>query len=459
MAAAGAAIVAGSTTSSDFPTTTGAPRKGPSDAFVTRLTPAGTAFATSTCLGGSDVDAADAVAVDTDGRVVVAGRTLSDDFPTANPAQANDAAALDAFAAQLDGTTPLMSTYLGGSGGEVAHGVALDPGGNAYVTGRTEGTFPDAGAGDDDHRAPARADARPGGAVPLQREDARPVQPDRRHLVRLPARRGAFTPCASPLTTKKLSLAARTFEVRAVNASGVADPTPAAFAFLVTQPRPEVKRYACALEPVGAYHDRGTRDWGPCDREVPCPRASACLLDLAVDEHDDSYLFNYDVHLQHFEAGAYKERGQRAPGLRDHRDDPAPGDRAGPGPGRRREPEPAVYAPAPGQRDGGRRLRRSGEREAGALEGAREREGRGRGARPAAVERRREKAAPQARADREADDRVPAGRRAGAHDDGGRQAQASGGETPFSDSGRGPKIRRSLSLIATSLMLASRRRM
>jgi hypothetical protein len=56
-------------------------------------------------------------------------------------------------------------------------------------------------------------------------------------------------------------------------------------------------------------------------------------------------------------------------------------------------------------------------------------------------------------------DRVPAGRRAGADHLGDRQAQASGGEIPRSDSGRGPKIRRSLSLIATSLMLASRRRM
>src|SRR4029077_19739710 len=52
---------------------------------------------------------------------------------------------------------------------------------------------------------------------------------------------GAFSPCASPLTTKKLSLAEHTFEVRAVNASGVADPTHAAFTFRVAQPRPEVK--------------------------------------------------------------------------------------------------------------------------------------------------------------------------------------------------------------------------
>jgi hypothetical protein len=119
---------------------------------------------------------------------------------------------------------------------------------------------------------------------------------------------GAFTPCTSPYTTKKLALAEHTFEVRAVNSSGVVDPTPAAFTFRITQPRPEVKHYACDLKIVGAYHDRGTRDWGPCDMNIPCPRAAVCLLALAVDEHDDSYLFNYDVHLQHFEDGAYKDR-------------------------------------------------------------------------------------------------------------------------------------------------------
>jgi hypothetical protein len=58
-----------------------------------------------------------------------------------------------------------------------------------------------------------------------------------------------------------------------------------------------------------------------------------------------------------------------------------------------------------------------------------------------------------------ADRHVPAGRRPGADVVGNREAQASGGEIPRSDSGREPKIRRSLSLIATSLMLASRRRM
>jgi hypothetical protein len=124
---------------------------------------------------------------------------------------------------------------------------------------------------------------------------------------------GAFRPCVSPYTTGTLALAQHTFEVRAVSAAGVSDPTPARFAFRVTQPRAAVDRLVCAIRPVGAHHDRGTRDWGPCTfRPIVCPRGASCLLDLAVDEHDDSYLFNYDVHLQRYE--------QYAPGKAAYRD-------------------------------------------------------------------------------------------------------------------------------------------
>lgn len=113
---------------------------------------------------------------------------------------------------------------------------------------------------------------------------------------------GGFRPCTSPYTTARLALAEHRFEVRAVSAAGAVDPTPAGFTFRVTQPRAEVRRHVCALRPAGDYHDRGTRDWGPCDfPEIVCPRAAACLLDLAVDEHDESYLFNHDVHLQRYE--------------------------------------------------------------------------------------------------------------------------------------------------------------
>jgi len=331
------AVVVGATQSGDFPAPP--PLHGPMDAFVARLTATG-AVASAQFLGGSDVDAADAVAVGKDGHVVVAGRTLSGDFP----AQNTKAAALDAFVTQLGGT----SLLIGGSGGDEAHGVAVDETGDAYVAGRTEGTFPEAGADPPgiDGFVAKLAIGSGGGPAPIPPTPTIPPAPEPsaptpettingrppaqtpdqvvqfRFAGRMPGQinpsagitfgcrldGGAFAPCTSPFTTKRLALAAHTFEVRAVNASGVVDPTPAAFTFQVGRPRPEVKRYACKLEPVGAYHDRGTRDWGPCDMEVLCPREAVCLLDLAADEHDDSYLFNYDVHLQHFEQGAYKDR-------------------------------------------------------------------------------------------------------------------------------------------------------
>jgi hypothetical protein len=354
---AGAPVVVGSTQSPAFPTIPGAPQgglSGPSDAFVARLTTAGTVLAASTYLGGSGVDAAGGVAVDREGRTVVAGRTLSTDFPTVSPAQPVKGGALDATVTQLDalGTTLLSSTYLGGNGEDQAEGVAVDGDGNAYVTGRTGADFPTAsalqgtssggleafvtklaigsapppaggggpGAVDEPAAVAIVGPARP--PAPVTTITARPpaMTPDQvvqfRFRGYVPGQinpsggvtfscrvdGGSFRPCTSPYTTARLALAEHRFEVRAMSVGGGVDPTPPGFTFRVTQPPPEVRRHVCALKPVGDYHDRGTRDWGPCDfPEIVCPRAAACLLDLAVDEHDESYLFNYDVHLLRYD--------------------------------------------------------------------------------------------------------------------------------------------------------------
>mgnify|MGYP001577900163 FL=1 len=53
----------------------------------------------------------------------------------------------DAFVAKVNaaGTALVYAGYIGGSGGEVGEGIAVDAAGNAYVTGHTyssEATFP-----------------------------------------------------------------------------------------------------------------------------------------------------------------------------------------------------------------------------------------------------------------------------------------------------------------------------
>ncbi len=61
----------------------------PSDAFVAELNSTGSAFVYSTYLGGHSDDSANAIAIDNSGNAYVAGSTSSTDFPTTNPVQAN----------------------------------------------------------------------------------------------------------------------------------------------------------------------------------------------------------------------------------------------------------------------------------------------------------------------------------------------------------------------------------
>jgi hypothetical protein len=109
----------------------------------------------STYLGGSSSDLARAIAVDSSGNAYVTGYTTSTNFPTANAFQtALDGTEgafgdRDVFVTKINaaGTAYVYSTYLGGSGGEEARGIAADSSGNAYVAGFTSSTdFPLANA-------------------------------------------------------------------------------------------------------------------------------------------------------------------------------------------------------------------------------------------------------------------------------------------------------------------------
>ncbi len=142
------AYVTGFTYSTNFPTKNPFQRHnaGGADAFVTKLDPTGSALVYSTYLGGSGFDAATGIAVDSAGNAYVTGGTASTNFPTMNPFQAANAGFFgNAFVTELSptGSALVYSTYLGGSGGDNASGIALDSAGNAYVTGVTKSTnFP-----------------------------------------------------------------------------------------------------------------------------------------------------------------------------------------------------------------------------------------------------------------------------------------------------------------------------
>jgi hypothetical protein len=146
---AGNAYVTGDANSADFPTVN--PLQpiyggGGSDAFVSKVNPAGAALVYSTYLGGSGNDQGNSIAVDSAGNAYVTGPTLSLDFPTMNPLQPSyGGGESDAFLSKLSptGSELIYSTYLGGSGIDNGNGIAVDSAGNAYVTGWTTSTnFP-----------------------------------------------------------------------------------------------------------------------------------------------------------------------------------------------------------------------------------------------------------------------------------------------------------------------------
>lgn len=142
---AGNAYVVGSTSSANFPLQ--GPYQGlmagTNDAFVTKVNPNGNGLVYSTYLGGSVNEAALSVALDGAGNAYVTGSTTSGNFPVVGAIQPvnPDPNGVVSFVTKLNspGTGIIYSTYLGGTGGtDDARGIAVDGGGNAYVTGDTD---------------------------------------------------------------------------------------------------------------------------------------------------------------------------------------------------------------------------------------------------------------------------------------------------------------------------------
>lgn len=135
---AGNIYVTGSTTASDFPTV-GAPIAPYSrnTAFVSKIGAGGQTLLYSTFLGPGTLYG---IAAGPDGAAWVVGATSSSKYPLMNPYQTVfGGGSSDAIVSELSPSgTLLFSTYLGGSGSDTAQGVAVDRGGNAYITGGTQ---------------------------------------------------------------------------------------------------------------------------------------------------------------------------------------------------------------------------------------------------------------------------------------------------------------------------------
>jgi hypothetical protein len=144
----GNTVVAGFTLSKDFPVKGSGVRGFAAivDAFVTKVDPEDGRILWSTHLGGVDMDAATAVAVDRDDNVYVVGRTGSPDFPTAgglrqglNARSCTGEPCHDAFVTKLSSNGRIVwSTTFGGTLNEEALGVAVDHDRSVYVTGLTD---------------------------------------------------------------------------------------------------------------------------------------------------------------------------------------------------------------------------------------------------------------------------------------------------------------------------------
>lgn len=161
----GSVLVAGTTYSTDFPTTIGAYDRTYNriDVTVSKFDPAGQQLLWSTLVGGDSSDFALGIDLSPADAPIVVGYTNSIDFPTtAASFSPNLAGAEDAFCIKLSstGTSLIFGTFIGGSDSDLASVVAVDSTGKIVVGGSTfSGNFPTtAGAFDTTQNSPGLSD-------------------------------------------------------------------------------------------------------------------------------------------------------------------------------------------------------------------------------------------------------------------------------------------------------------
>jgi hypothetical protein len=139
----GSAIIVGETGSSDFPTTTNAyddTLDGGTAGFLIRISRDGSELEYSTLLDGSKGDECQSVSLRPSGEVLIFGRSSSDNFPTTVDAvdrTFNGWVDCVFIEFDIDSSSILYSTYLGGSELDAPDDMALDGDGHVYMTGIT----------------------------------------------------------------------------------------------------------------------------------------------------------------------------------------------------------------------------------------------------------------------------------------------------------------------------------
>jgi hypothetical protein len=143
------AFVCGETESSDFPVTAGAYDRSPhanesgivKDIFISKFNYDLSILTASTIYGDTGTDESLDMKISGKNEIYISGYTESQDFPVTPGAFDREwsGGGRDAYIAKFDNdlTKLIASSFLGGSGREMARGLVLDKNGDIYVTGVT----------------------------------------------------------------------------------------------------------------------------------------------------------------------------------------------------------------------------------------------------------------------------------------------------------------------------------
>jgi len=146
----GNVYVTGTTESFDFPVVNQAPGACQGSCstsfdvvYVTKINAAGNALVYSSRIGGSTFDQGFGIAVDSSGNAYLVGLTESSDFPRVHQiagacgGTCGTAGSQDVFATKINatGNALVYSSVIGGSNNDAGFAIAVDPSGNAYLTG------------------------------------------------------------------------------------------------------------------------------------------------------------------------------------------------------------------------------------------------------------------------------------------------------------------------------------